>query len=132
MSSLAAQLAQSASLNAAILVDRSRRKAGESYLFTGREADQHDLESIHALGVNGLAQLAFLCPSLRAFEDPLFSDQAKATDRTLLSIEASTQLDKTIATFLCLLGPYLLENPTGKILEWLVRRFRCVLDRNFS
>jgi len=46
MSSLAAQLAQTASQSAALLVGRSRQKSAESYLFTGREADQHDLESI--------------------------------------------------------------------------------------
>lgn len=126
MSSLAAQLAQSASLNSALLADRSRRKAAESYLFTGREADQHDLESIHALAVNGLLQLASLEPSLRGYEAQLFSEQAKATNRTLLSSDSVAQLDKSIAAFFSILGPYVLEIPTGKVLEWLVRRFRCV------
>ena len=126
VSSLVAQLAQSASLNSALLVDRSRRKSGESYLFTGREADQHDLESIHALGVNGLLHLASLSSALRPFEESLFSDASKVMDRTLLSADANVQLDKTIAAFLSLLGPYLMEIPTGKVLEWLVRRFRCV------
>ncbi|KAG6888637.1 hypothetical protein C0992_007989 [Termitomyces sp. T32_za158] len=124
MSSLAAQLAQNASLNSALLVDRSRRKSAESYLFTGRDADQHDLESIHALGVNGLLQLALLNPSLRKYEDQLFSEYAKATDRTLLSLEANAELDAGIAAFLALLGPYVMEAPTGKVLEWLVRRLR--------
>ncbi|KAG5718058.1 U3 small nucleolar RNA-associated protein 10, partial [Termitomyces sp. T112] len=124
MSSLAAQLAQNASLNAALLVDRSRRKSAESYLFTGREADQHDLESIHALGVNGLLQLALLNPALRKYEDQLFSEYAKATDRTLLPLEVNAELDAGIATFLALLGPYVMEAPTGRVLEWLVRRFR--------
>ncbi|GLB44223.1 putative U3 small nucleolar RNA-associated protein 10 [Lyophyllum shimeji] len=124
MSSLAAQLAQNASLNAAILVDRSRRKAAESYLFTGREADQHDLESIYALGVNGLLQLASLNSALRKFEDQLFSEYAKSMDRTLLPLEANAELDAGISAFLALLGPYLMEAPTGKVLEWLVRRFR--------
>ncbi|TFK37695.1 hypothetical protein BDQ12DRAFT_685121 [Crucibulum laeve] len=124
MSSLAAQLAKSASLNSALLVDRTKRKAGESYLFTGREAGQHDLESVHALGVNGLLQLAALDSSLRLFEDSLFSEQAKSTDRTLLSGEANEELDKAVEGLLALLGPYLMDAPTGKVLEWLVRRFR--------
>ena len=126
MTSLAAQLAQSASLNKGILVDRSRRKPGESYLFTGKEADNHDLDSLHALGINGLIQLSSLNPQLRTFEYRLFSDQARSTDRTLLSTELNEQLNKNIAGFLSLLGPYLLETPTNKVLEWLVRRFRCV------
>ncbi|KAJ7740997.1 hypothetical protein B0H14DRAFT_3515417 [Mycena olivaceomarginata] len=107
VSSLAAQLAKGASLNTTLLVDRSRRKAAESYLFTGREADQHDLESIHALGVNGFLQLTTLNPAFREFE-----------------AEAITQLDLGISGFLSLLGPYVMEAPTGKVLEWLVRRFR--------
>jgi U3 small nucleolar RNA-associated protein 10 len=124
VSSLAAQLAKGASLNTTLLVDRSRRKAAESYLFTGREADQHDLESIHALGANGFLQLTKLNSAFLEFEGPLFSDGSKDTDRTLLSAEAIAQLDVAIAGFLSLLGPYLTEAPTGKVLEWLVRRFR--------
>lgn len=126
MSSLAAQLAQSASLNTNLLADRSRRKAGESYLFTGREADRYDLDSIHALGVNGLIQLSSLNPLLRTYEETFFSEHAKATDRTQLTVDANTDLDKSIGAFMALLGPYLMENPTGKVLEWLVRRFRYV------
>ncbi|KAF8889071.1 hypothetical protein BD779DRAFT_1714897 [Infundibulicybe gibba] len=124
MTSLATQLAQSASLNRSLLVDRSRRKAGESYLFTGKEADIHDLESIYALGVNGLLQLSTLNPSLRQYHQPLFSDQAKTTDRTLISVDENNELNKAIEGFLFMLGPYLMEAPTGKVLEWLVRRFR--------
>lgn len=127
VSSLAAQLAQNASLNAALLVDRSRRKPGESYLFTGRDADQHDLESIHALGVNGFLHLASLSASLRIFEDALFSDATKGLDRTLQSADVNAELNRTIAAFLPLLGPYLMEAPTGKVIEWLVRRFRYVI-----
>jgi U3 small nucleolar RNA-associated protein 10 len=125
-SSLATQLAQSASLNAALLIDKSRRKAVESYLFTGREADHHDLESIHALASNGLLELSTLNPSIRAYESSLLSDAMKGLDRTLLGKEASKELDRSIDGFLALLGPHLMDAPTGKVLEWLVRRFRCV------
>ncbi len=127
-SSLARQLAQGASLNSALLVDRSRRKVGESYLFTGGEADLHDLESIHALGTNGFLQLVSITPALSKFEGPLFSDASKETDRTLSPAEALAKLDETIGAFLVQLGPYLMEAPTGKIIEWLVRRFRCVIN----
>ncbi|KAF9034474.1 hypothetical protein BDZ89DRAFT_1158021 [Hymenopellis radicata] len=96
----------------------------ESYLFTGRDADLHDLESIHALGSNGLLQLASVDPEIGAFEAALFSDASKETDRTLLPLQAIQDLDRNIASFLARLGPYLMEAPTGKVLEWLVRRFR--------
>ncbi|KAK7055439.1 U3 small nucleolar RNA-associated protein 10 [Favolaschia claudopus] len=124
VSSLAAQLAKGASLNTTLLVDRSRRKTAESYLFTGREADQHDLDSIHALGANGFLQLTSLNNAFQDFEEPLFSSGARETDRILLAEEAIAQLDLAISGFLALLGPYLMEAPTGKVLEWLVRRFR--------
>ncbi|PPQ90282.1 hypothetical protein CVT25_013107 [Psilocybe cyanescens] len=124
MSSLATQLAQNVSLNASLLVDRSRRKASASYLFTGKEADQHDLEAIHALAVNALIHLTSVSPALEKYEETLFSERAKETDRTLLPLEAVQELDKAIEEFLWLLSPYLMEPSTGKIIEWLVRRFR--------
>lgn len=123
-SSLAKQLAAGASLNSASLIDRSRRKPTPSYLFTLREADQHDLESIYALGVNGFHRLKHIEGRLLGFEDTLFSSSAKATDRTLQTSEANAKLDATIGAFLPLLGPYLLESPTTNVIEWLVRRFR--------
>ena len=122
--SLAQQLAQSASLNASLLADHAKRRPTQSYLFTGKEADQHDLDSIYALAVNGYTQLASLEPSIRAYEARLFSDVAKATDRTLQPAVVNSELDDTIEKFLPLLGPFLMEVPTGKIIEWLVRRFR--------
>lgn len=124
--SLAAQLAKNASLNAALYVDRSKRKAPASYLFTGRDADKYDLETIHALGVNAFLHLVSVCPPLDVYEDALFSDRSKNVDRTLLSTAENEELNKSIVGFLVLLGPYLMEAPTGKVIEWLVRRFRCV------
>ncbi|KDQ54552.1 hypothetical protein JAAARDRAFT_135194 [Jaapia argillacea MUCL 33604] len=124
VSSLAAQLSQGASLNLQLLVDRSKRKPTESYLFTGREADHHDLESIHALANNGFIQLRSLQPSIAGFENALFSDAAKSIDRTLLDAGAMEELDGNVGGLLRCLGMNLMEAPTGKVLEWLVRRFR--------
>ena len=127
-SSLATQLAQSVSLNSALLVDRARRKPTQSYLFTEREADKHDLESIHALALNAFIQLRQWNPALHSYEHSLFSDAAKGIDRTLLPLEEAKELDGKISGFLPLLGSDLMEMPTGRVLEWLVRRFRCVLS----
>jgi len=123
-SSLATQLAHGASLNSSLLVDRSKRKYAESYLFTGKEANHHDLYSVHALALNGFMHLRTVNPTLRTFEQALFSDAAKSIDRTLLAKEKAEELSLTIGRFLRMLGPYLLDAPSGKILEWLVRRFR--------
>ena len=123
-SSLATQLAQGASLNSFLLVDRSKRKYAESYLFTGKEANHHDLYSVHALALNGFMHLRSINSAFGAFEQTLFSDAAKGVDRTLLTKEKAEELSLTIGRFLKLLGPYVLDAPSGKILEWLVRRFR--------
>ncbi|KAL1725845.1 hypothetical protein EV714DRAFT_255460 [Schizophyllum commune] len=123
-SSLAAQLAANASLNANLLVDRSKRKPTQSYLFTGRDADNYDLDSIHALAVNGFRQLTALTSKLRKYEDAILSPAAKATDRTLLSAEADTRLNESLKGVMTLLGEHLLTAPAGKVIEWLVRRFR--------
>ncbi|KAJ8482003.1 hypothetical protein ONZ51_g5640 [Trametes cubensis] len=125
VSSLAEQLARNASLNANLLNEKARKQVqSESYLFSAKEARQHDIESLHALGHNGFLQLKLLQPAVAPFEHHLFSDAAKSLDRTLQPAEQNEKLDATISDFLPLLGPFLLDAPTGKVLEWLVRRFR--------
>ncbi|KAG1852147.1 hypothetical protein DFJ58DRAFT_791745 [Suillus subalutaceus] len=139
-SALASQLAASASLNASLLdAHTNKRRRTESYLFTGRDADVHDLDSIHALASNAFAQLSSLSPAFTArtiklasdgsslsvdFDQTLFSEAARDVDRTMQSREVNTNLDRTLNAFLSLLGPWLMEAPTSKVLEWLVRRFR--------
>ncbi|KAH7920221.1 hypothetical protein BV22DRAFT_1199044 [Leucogyrophana mollusca] len=139
-SALASQLAASASLNSSLLLEHSRkRKQTSSYLFTARDADVHDLDSIHAIASNAFTQLCALSPELSSnttkssgdgtavnvdFEQVLFSDAARAMDRTMQTKDINAALDRTLHAFLRLLGPWLLEAPTGKVLEWLVRRFR--------
>ncbi|TRM63291.1 hypothetical protein BD626DRAFT_496170 [Schizophyllum amplum] len=123
-SSLAAQLAAGASLNTNFLADRSKRRSTQSYLFTGRDADNYDLDSLHALAVNGLRQLCTLTPKLRKYEDALLSPAAKATDRTLLTSEADGRLNDALKGAMGLLGEHLMTAPAGKMVEWLVRRFR--------
>ncbi|KAG2130333.1 hypothetical protein DEU56DRAFT_815464 [Suillus clintonianus] len=139
-SALASQLAASASLNASLLeAHTSKRRRTESYLFTGRDTDVHDLDSIHALASNAFAQLSSLSPAFTArtiklgsdgsslpvdFDQTLFSEAARNTDRTMQSRDVNTNLDRTLNAFLSLLGPWLMEAPTSKVLEWLVRRFR--------
>lgn len=123
-SSLATQLAKNASLNASLL-SSTRRKPVESYLFPASQASTHDLESIHFLASNAFLQLKSVQPSCRKYEAALFSDSVKDVDRTLLSKERNEELDVNLKGFLRLLGPWLMEGMVGKILEWLVRRFRC-------
>ncbi|KAI6147846.1 hypothetical protein BKA82DRAFT_4145263 [Pisolithus tinctorius] len=109
-SALASQLAASASLNA------------------------HDVDSVHAIAASAFSHLCTLSPIFLSqtvkygpdgspinvdFEQTLFSDAAKNMDRTLQTKEVTTNLDRTINAFLVLLGPWLMEAPTSKVLEWL-------------
>lgn len=137
---MASALAVQLSLNASsLLQDRSKKRKIDSYLFTGRDADLHDLDSIHALAFTAFSHLRSLSPTFSFktvkvgpdaspltvdFEQALFSDAARALDRTLQTPELNANLDQNINAFLALLGPWLMEAPTSKVLEWLVRRFR--------
>lgn len=123
-SGLAAQLAQSSSLNAPLYIDRSRRKFAESYLFSDRDANQHDFYSLHALGLNGLLKLKTLNTVFEKYESTVFADSSRNVDRTLQSKTQNEDLDKVLDDFLKKLGPYLMEAPASKALEWVIRRFR--------
>lgn len=79
-----------------------------SYLFTGRESDKEAIQ-VHTLGVNFMIHLSSIDPALAKYEDVLFSDLAKSTDRTILSADASREFDRSIGEFLLKLGPYLME-----------------------
>jgi U3 small nucleolar RNA-associated protein 10 len=126
VSALQAQLAKAASANASLLADRDRRskRRVQSYLFSARDADAHDLTTLHALGLNGFARLQLLNTELAQFEDALFSHAAHDTDRTLLDQAAVTELNHQLDAFLLMLSPFLLDVAAGKVIEWLVRRFR--------
>ncbi|KAF9078300.1 armadillo-type protein [Rhodocollybia butyracea] len=126
---LASQLASQASLNAQLLSDRSKTRGKhasvESYLFANsREAAEHDLDSIFALGRSGFDALSIIIPQLHEYEESLFSYHAKNIDRTLLPIDAGRDLDTVLDGCLQEIGAYLLESAASKMLEWLVRRFR--------
>ena len=127
MSTLAQQLGvlQSSSLNAQRLLSTTSR-AQPSYLFEPKRAAELSLADVHALGHNGLLALAQSHPSLAALEPTLFSERAKQTDRTTLSRGQNDELDGTIKAALDALAPHILSRPCGQVLEWLVRRFRCV------
>ena len=118
---LVTQLSKNASLNASLL---SHKKQTDSYLFPSSQASDHDLHSIHALARNAFIQLSSIQPLVLKYEEPLFSDAIKDLDKTLLTKEQNDVLDSNLAAFLKLCGPWVLEGMVGKVLEWLVRRFR--------
>lgn len=131
--SLASQLAKSASLNAPLLSETARKKhfASSSYLFSANAKGQiDDLDSIFALAINSLAQLKQIYASIAIYDEQstvyqsLFSQKARETDRTLLGREEAEEVNAAIASLMRALGPCLLEVTAGRVIEWLVRRFR--------
>jgi hypothetical protein len=92
-----------------------------SLLFSQREAAALDLDDIFDLGTNGLLELAQMDDRFNAH--PLFSAQARRTDRESQSQEENRKLDELISQFLVLLSPYFMSRPCHKVLEWLLRRF---------
>ena len=132
-SALASQLAKNVSLNAPLLSETARKKhfASSSYLFSASTKGQiDDLDTIHALVLNALSQLRLVYPPIAAFDEPsvvyrtLFSHRARETDRTLLGKDDLAELNASIKACLAAMGCCLLENAAGRVLEWLVRRFR--------
>lgn len=130
---LASQLAKSVSLNAPLLSETARKKhfASSSYLFSASSKAQiDDIDTIHALALNALAQLKRIYPALAAFDEQsqvfrnLFSQRARETDRTLLTATELVELNNAIKNLTRAIGCCLMVDATGRVIEWLVRRFR--------
>ena len=99
-------------------------KKRPSLLFDGKEAADMDVETVYALGWNGLQELTAVEPSFAEFESSLFSESSKTFERSVQTLEVVEQLDTTLALFMRKLCPYLLLQPAHKCLEWLVRVYR--------
>ena len=99
-------------------------KKRPSLLFDAKEAADIDIETIHALGSNGLEGLISIDQSFAEFETSLFQENCKEFERTVQTKEVLEDLDQKIGTFLRKLSPYFLLRPAQKCLEWLIRAFR--------
>lgn len=124
-SSLAAQLADIGTL------DRERLQAATSkfrpsFLFPPRQAASLSNEEIHTLAYNGYLALLAQDNRFERFENPIFGEKAKLTDRTILTKEENVKLDAVLNSLLRLLASRFLLKSAGKVLEWLIRRFRSV------
>lgn len=123
-SSLARQLANIASIDADRLSSHHGAPSGKSYLFTPTQAAAMDLNQVHNIGLSGFEELLQLDPSMEEFEEELFSDASKSTDRMMLAKEENKRLNKTLEACLCRLSQWLGLKAGAKCFEWLVRRFR--------
>lgn len=124
MSSLARQLQGIASLDASRLTSRTGAPSSKSYLFTPAEGATQDLDAIYQVGLEGFAEIVELDPDMVDFEDELFSEAAKRTDRMMLTKDENRELDQVLGRCLRRLGRWIGVMACGRCLEWLVRRFR--------
>ena len=95
-----------------------------SLLFTPREAEDYDIPTVFAIGVNGLEELTLKDGRFAAFEEDLFSDSWRDTDRELAPPEFNASVTSRVSAFLALASPHLLTKAATKAMEWLVRRFK--------
>ncbi|KAI8638474.1 hypothetical protein BD408DRAFT_373403 [Parasitella parasitica] len=123
MSSLKQQLKKIGTLDLRNVSELSR-KSKASFLFSAREAADQDLETIYSIAYNGIMELVILDEKFSAFEKTLFSEGMKSIDRVLQTKDENDKLDASINAFLSQLSPYFLLKPSGKVLEYLIRRFR--------
>ncbi|KAM0756059.1 hypothetical protein T439DRAFT_308506 [Meredithblackwellia eburnea MCA 4105] len=122
-SSVAAQLALEQSKQPSL--DQQRlSKHQASFVFTPRYAAALSLADLHHLAQSAYDNLLSLDSAFQQGQSRLFGNEALATDRTTLTQEQNSKLDKTIAHVLRNLSKYILLKPSGLVIEWLVRRFR--------
>jgi U3 small nucleolar RNA-associated protein 10 len=123
---LQAQLTANASLNAALLSRGTTKKSPttSSYLFSAKDANTLDADAVFHLAKAAFAAYAAIRRSIQPFEEPLFSQAAKAIDRTRLTVAENERLDNVIGRCLLVLSQDLLESSVSKLIEWLVRHFR--------
>lgn len=123
---LQAQLTANASLNASLLSRGTTKKSSTtpSYLFSAKDANALDSDAVFHLAKSAFAVHVAIRQNMRAFEEALFSQAAKAIDRTQLTAAENKRLDEIIGRCLLVLSQDLLESSASKLIEWLVRHFR--------
>jgi len=99
-------------------------KKRPSLFFGAKEAADIDIETIYALGTNGLEELISIDQSFADFETSLFQESCKEFERTVQTQDVLDNLDCMMSAFLRKLTPYFLLKAAQKCLEWLIRAFR--------
>ena len=112
--------------NAAPIDRNALNRTAASYLYTKKEAAGITLDDVHSAAKTAFQNLVDEEIRFEKFFDRFFSDSAKEYDRTLHVKSENEALDADISDFLPLLAPRFLSVDCGRILEWLIRRFRFV------
>ena len=125
-SSLAAQLAQiSANSRTSLNAKALKASHSKSLIFEPQVAAGQTYAEIYTVCREGFEELCHLDKRFSdLFAKSLFSEQSQEADRTKMTAEENTALDKQVDFFLHLVGSRLRLMPAIKAVEWLIRRFR--------
>jgi U3 small nucleolar RNA-associated protein 10 len=124
---LASQLSQIAAHSADSLNLKAQRAAhSKSLIFEPRIAASQSFDNIYTICYEGFQELCLLDERFLEFQRNIFSERSQEEDRSQMTAEENSNLNKTIESFLGLVGGRLRLNPAVKAVEWLVRRFRYI------
>ena len=123
MTSLAKQL-QKLSIPGQPSLKQATSKKRPSLLFEPEKASDIPTDTIHSLGLNGLAELINRDPSFSIFEATLFQESHKGFEREVLTKQELDDVGSKLEDLLRRLSPYFLQRPAQKCLEWLLRVFK--------
>lgn len=123
--SLTAQLSQIAASSTNALNLKAQKAAhSKSLIFEPRVAASQSFDTLYTLCHEGFQELCLLDARFLEFQRNIFSEQSQEEDRTQMTADENSELDKRLEHFLGLVGGRLRLNPGIKAVEWLVRRFR--------
>jgi U3 small nucleolar RNA-associated protein 10 len=126
---LASQLSQIAAHSTDSLNLKAQKAAhSKSLIFEPRIAASQSFDTIYTICYEGFQELCLLDQRFAEFQRNIFSARSQEEDRTQMTVEESSNLDKTLESFLGLVGGRLRLNPAVKAVEWLIRRFRYVYE----
>ena len=98
----------------------------ELHLFTKCRKEESHLFTKVLLPMNaGLEQLSRTQPAFYAYQKSLFNASTLSLDRGKLTPEELAAVNTSIASFLQLLSPHFLAPSCFKVLEYLIRKYRC-------
>ena len=125
---LSAQLARIAATSTNSLDLKAQKKAhSQSLIFDSSVAATQDFDIIYQICIEGYQEICQIDARFSGFARSIFSVQSKQQERTQMTAAQNSELDEVLESFLSLVGVILQLKPALKAVEWLVRRYRCVM-----
>ncbi|KAL9594557.1 MAG: hypothetical protein Q9219_006971 [cf. Caloplaca sp. 3 TL-2023] len=129
---LSRQLAQIRAHSTSLDLKAQKEAHKKSLLFNPHHAATQSYDTLFQLCFEAWQELCRLDPRYLEFAGNLFSEQSKQEDRTQMTAAQNEDLDLVLEDFMVLVGNHLMLKPALKAIEWLVRRFRSVGNKDFN